>query len=92
MAEATVEIRPVDRARAARMIAAQLAGDGEMFVVAVGETFDDDYGLGGMGSTIAVLRSLSEDLAAAVVDRHGAEHALELVQAVIAAELGTAVE
>lgn len=81
MAE-TVEVRPVDRARAARMIAAQLAGDGEMFAVAVGETLDDNYGFAGLGSTIAVLRSLSEDLAAAVLERHG-ERSLALVQKVI---------
>lgn len=80
---ATSEVRPVDRARAARMVAAAMSNDAEMFATAVQETVDDDYGFGEMGSTINVFRSLAEDLGAAVETAHGRERGLELVRSVI---------
>lgn len=78
-------IRAIDRARAAQMVQAQLLGDAEMFAVAVQQAFDDDFGIGGMGSTINVLRSLSESLAEGLVAIHG-EAAPSLVAEVLMQE------
>lgn len=68
------------------MLVAQVTGDGEMFAAAVHAMFDDDYGFGEMGATINALRVLSEDLAAAIVDRHG-EASADLVRQVLAQQL-----
>lgn len=82
----TNEIRPVDRARASQMIVAQVAGDTEMFAVALQDTLDDDYGFGELGSLINVLRVLTADLAGALVDIHG-ENTADLVRAVLVRQL-----
>lgn len=76
------EVRPVDRARAAQMVCAQVTGDAEMFAVALDAAIEDpeDWSL------VNVIRSLSEDLAGAVVDRHG-DAAAGLVRAVLASQL-----
>lgn len=82
----TNEMRDVDRARASQLVTAQLSGDSEMFALAVQEMFDDDYGLGGMGATINVLRGLSEDLAHVILVNHG-DQALPLMRTVIARQI-----
>lgn len=83
----TSEIRPVDRARAAQLIAAQVTGDRQMFAVALQETLADDYGYGEMGSLINVLQIMSEDLAGLLVDAHGTENATVLIRALLARQL-----
>lgn len=79
------EVRAVDRARAAQMIAAQVTGDAEMFAVALSDAVEDPHDW----SLVNVIRSLSEDLAAAIVDRHG-DAAPQLVRSVLASELAEA--
>lgn len=78
------EMRSIDQARAARFIIASMTGDTEMFATTLQETFDDDFGFGQMGSTINVIRSLSDDLGGALVDIHGAESAAALVRTIVA--------
>lgn len=80
------QIRPIDRARASQMLVAQVTGDREMFAVAVQEMFEDEYGIGGMGSTLNVLRVLTEDLAGVIVDIHG-DAAAGLVRQILAQQL-----
>lgn len=87
MSANTSPYRAVDLARATQMIVAQVTDNGEMFAEAVQAMFDDDYGLGGMGSTINVLRALSEDLAAAIVERHG-DASADMLRRVLAGQLG----
>lgn len=85
------DVRPIDRARASQMLVSQVTGDGEMFAVAIQAAFDDDYGLGGMGATINLLRVLSEDLATAIVERHG-QHSADLLRRVLASQLAEATQ
>jgi hypothetical protein len=78
------EVRPIDQARASRMVMASITGDALMFSATVQETLDDDYGFGELGSLINVLRTLSSDLGGALVDVHGQEAAEDLVRVLIA--------
>lgn len=78
-------VRPVDRARAIRLIAYQLHGDAEMWARTLDETLADDYGLGELGSLVAVLLVLSQDLAGALADVHGSERASQLLTSMLAA-------
>ncbi|GHD50706.1 hypothetical protein D9V29_11800 [Mycetocola manganoxydans] len=66
------------------MVAAEVTGDAEMFATAVQQTFDDDYGFGGMGSTINALRSMAEDLAGLLIDVHGPDKAAHLLRLLVA--------
>lgn len=77
-------LRPIDRARAARLVQAQLTEDALMFATTLQETLDDDYGFGQLGSAINVFRLLADDLAGALRDVHGEEAAAELVRSLIA--------
>lgn len=83
------EMRSIDRVRAGQMIVAAMTNDVVMFAAAVQDTFDDDYGIGGMGSTINVLRGLAEDLGAAIIDRQGQEQGVALMQQILAQELSS---
>lgn len=74
------------------MVVAALSNDAEMFATAVQETFDDDWGLGGMGSTINVMRVMAEDLGTALATEFGSEASVELVRRVIADALAGEVE
>jgi hexokinase len=82
--------RAIDQARAARLVMSGLTADTLMFAATVSETFEDDYGFGAMGSTINVLRSLSEDLATALAEIHGIDTAVTLLQHVIAHAISAA--
>lgn len=73
------------------MIMAQVAGDPEMFAVALQDTLDDDYGFGELGSLINVLRVLTADLAGALVDIHG-EDTADLVRVALARQLAEGVQ
>jgi len=73
------EVTTVDRIRAAQTIMAQLTGDAEMFAYAVAETVDDERDV----SVVNLVRALSEDLAAALLNLHG-DDAVVLLQRVIA--------
>jgi hypothetical protein len=78
-------MRPVDEARAALLLIAQLTGDREMWATTVQETLDDDYGFGQLGSLFNVLRKLSEDLAAAVCENVGDhDQAVVALRAIVA--------
>jgi hypothetical protein len=77
------EVRPIDQARASRMVMASITGDSLMFSATVQETLDDDYGFGELGSLVNVLRTLADDLGGAVVDRYGTEQAADLVRATV---------
>lgn len=72
----------MDRARAAQLVAAQVTGDAEMFAVALDAAVEDEHDW----SLVNVIRSLSEDLAGAVVDQHG-DAAAGLVRAVLVSQL-----
>ena len=60
-----------------------LTHDQLMFAATFEEIIDDDYGFGELGSLINVLRTLSDELAGALVDVHGTERAEELVRAML---------
>ena len=77
-------MRLLDQARATRLVMSSLSGDSLMFAHTLQETLDDDFGFGALGSLINVLRSLSDDLAGALVDAHGQETAEELVRVMLA--------
>lgn len=81
-----IEIRTIDKSRAAQMVMAQIVGDEAMFALAVNDTFDDDYQLGELelGSVINVLRSMSEDLAGVLIDAQGREDAESLLRTMMA--------
>ena len=85
-------VRDVDSARAMRLVSAQISGDELMFAVTVQEILSDDYRLGllELGSAINVLRSLSEDLAGAIVDVHGSEQGAQLVRQLLLQRAGAA--
>ena len=63
------DVSPLDRARGAQMVVAQVTGDAEMFAAALEAAVEDPR----EWSMVNVIRSLSEDLAAAVVALHGDE-------------------
>lgn len=77
-------MRAIDRGRAARMVATAITGDVEMFATAVQQIIDDDFGFMGFGSTVNVLRELSEELAGILVDVHGQDRAAGLVRLLVA--------
>lgn len=78
-------VRPVDRARAVRLVAYQLHGDAEMWARTLDEILADDHGLGELGSLVSVLLVLSQDLAGALADVHGTERASQLLSSMLAA-------
>jgi hypothetical protein len=77
-------VRAIDRARAARLVQAQLTEDPLMFATTLQETLEDDYGFGQLGSAINVFRLLADDLAGALRDVHGDERAAALLRDLIA--------
>ena len=77
-------VRPVDLARASRLVMSSLTSDPLMFATTLEETIDDDWGIGELGSLINVLRTMADDLAGALVDVHGQEAAEDLVRMVLA--------
>lgn len=83
----TTEVRPVDRARAAQLITAQVTGDAQMFAAALAASIDDPHEM----ALVNVIRSLSEDLAGALVDIHG-DNAAALARAVLVSQLAAADE
>lgn len=76
------EIQPIDRIRAAQMVAAQVTGDREMFAVALQDAVDDEREI----SIVNIVRVFSEDLAGIIVDVHG-ENAASFVRYALASQL-----
>ena len=66
------------------MVAAQVAGDLEMFALALQETVEDERN----ESVMNVIRALSEDLAGIIVDVHG-EQAADWVRLALVSQLAS---
>lgn len=84
MADSASSVRPIDRARAVRLVAYQLHGDAEMWARTLDEILNDDHGVGELGSLVSVLLVLSQDLAGALADVHGSERASQLLSSMLA--------
>lgn len=80
-AHGVTEVRSIDKARAARLVQAQLLGDDRMFIAALAEAGRDEGGAG----TLQVVRALSRDLALVLVDRLGHEAAVAMTSEAILA-------
>lgn len=80
-------IQPIDKIRAAQMIAAQVTGDREMFAVALQDAVEDERD----ASILNLIRTLTEDLAGIIVNVYGDESA-EYVRLVLASQLAAASE